>query len=81
MSDESMVERVARAFMGQYWPEGREPHPVPEGVLVATRRAIAAMREPTEAMILAVPVPLPPGPHEARIEHEWRAMIDSALSS
>ena len=81
MSDESMVERVARAFMGQYWPEGREPHPVPEGVLVATRRAIAAMREPTEAMLVAGDDWLTNADCRTEASAVLRAMIDSALSS
>lgn len=93
--DSEMVERVARALLlqrqiemvSQQWNEAlrREnewddlnPH-VREGWLMMARAAIAAMREPTRAMIETGDIAAgQAAEHPAKI---WRAMIDSALSN
>lgn len=76
-----MIERVARAFcmvatdisMSEAeWKVAAEQEPEEvENFRRAARAAIAAMREPTDAMIMAVSG----GP----CLDEWQAMIDEAL--
>lgn len=77
---ESMIERVARAI--------RESHA--NGVHTSyaddARAAIAAMREPTDAMVGAAQWAESEPLHEmsmdmgAQFKAEWRAAIDAALS-
>ena len=75
-ADSEMVERVARAIM---WRPEEWVDLAPEGqaeLLRAARAIILAMREPTEAMVLANPAwNIYGGVYEG-----WRAMIDAALS-
>jgi len=80
MSD--MIERVARALC---WNNGMNPDLTLGGddenflwheYVSGTRAAIAAMREPTEIMILA-------GVHHENMGNmagRWQAMIDAALA-
>jgi len=77
-----MVERVAKAMACLWLPEevarrkevARQLEPI-------ARAAIAAMREPTEAMVKAARNPIVrPMPHITEIVRaEWKAMIDAAL--
>ncbi len=68
MAVDDMVERVARAIQ-----EGIPLEPTWEDCLGLARDAIAAMREPTEAMILR-------GEEDQyRVEYIWRYMIDESL--
>jgi hypothetical protein len=63
-----MVERVAKAQAGSRWEMFDEEHR--NAARKLAREAIAAMREPTLEMSLAVPTIQP---------WMWRAMIDEAL--
>lgn len=63
-----MVERVAKALV-EAWPSwGTWDDEVARD---GARAAIAAMREPTEAMLNT--------PEWLSIRHRWQAMIDEAL--
>lgn len=67
-----MVERVAGAIayeMGYVWGSSGVDH---EELRTAARAAIAATREPTEAMLVAAA-------REVVSEAKWRAMVDAAL--
>jgi hypothetical protein len=92
MMSEEMVERVARA-MADFAAEGCEVT-VGGGSIAAcvgpcrcrelARTAIAAMREPTEAMVEATKQLYEPGGPGYRSVHAgdlatWHAMIDAAL--
>ncbi len=80
-----MVERVAKA-MSDYCgaqPDSGVPMPTAEEFLAFARVSIAAMREPTEAVITAARKVLPNVIYETRdtlcLERIYRAMIDEAL--
>ena len=84
-----MVERVARAMVKADEIKGGPPWDVlaelgmVQGVLDAAAAGIAAMREPTEAMINSAwadhPV-LNKNPYEGPMpEDSWQSMIDEAL--
>ena len=67
-----MVERVARAIVAEYGPDGWDA----DDYRRMARAAIAAMREPTDAMIDVL------NRHaqcEGFIEEGWRAAMDEAL--
>ncbi|HKF95957.1 MAG TPA: hypothetical protein VKB96_15470 [Gammaproteobacteria bacterium] len=65
-----MVERVARALRTD-WEYASQ-----EALRERARVIITAMREPTEAMLTAMP-----GDHEREVYlRDWQAMIDAALS-
>ena len=63
---DSLIERVARAFWGDEY-DGSEYQ------LRGARAAIAAMREPTKAMLKVGP------PFPYMDEYVWKTMIDEAL--
>lgn len=85
MSDMSMVERVARAIDPSCWEIPEEDYPAERArreakqfsSLAAAKRAIEAMREPTEVMVKA-------GASIYCSEYEapeiWKDMIDAALN-
>ena len=82
MSESDMVERVSRALYKKRRPWG-DPDKV-DGYLPAwhfciddARAAIAAMREPTWAMVDAAPDEIRT---DLAVIHCWRAMIDAALT-
>ena len=65
MTEESMVERVARAIVPELWPEGAAASAAENGMVIVSpamlekarsvaRAAILAMREPTPEMTRAV---------------------------
>lgn len=79
---ESMVERVARAIAGCQQEIGADKwrYCLPEA-----RAAIEAMREPTDAMIMAAEWAEPEYREDDRdmaiqFKAEWRAAIDAALN-
>ena len=83
MAESEMVERVARALDPDAFAErlpGHEKGKCPscdyrtELAMSQARKAIEAMREPTEAMVDAVG-----SDYGAALEHQWQAMIDAAL--
>ncbi len=92
---DDMVERVAAAFINSFSPGAWDTMSMLTGgdaameprarVLRAARAAIAAMREPTEAMVDAAWDIDACGREEAHIGSgagpAWRAMIDAALST
>ena len=95
MSD--MVERVAKTLYETMYPQERNQH-LPEWFVAGdgcrdlfmryARAAIAAMREPTEAMCKAAngqdasKFPLTPVDVQAVLTaKKWQAMIDAALSN
>ena len=63
---DSLIERVAKAFWGDEY-DGSEYQ------LRGARAAIAAMREPTKAMLKVGP------PFPYMDEYVWKTMIDEAL--
>jgi hypothetical protein len=75
-----MIERVAQAMHGNRYewprPEFAEHR---EDYRAMARKAIEAMREPTEAMLDAIEAP--PGVSQWRdyAERDWHVMIDAAL--
>jgi hypothetical protein len=73
-----MVDRVAEALKTAYRAGGRHsPNPQLDDDIDAyiARAAIAAMREPTQAMVDA-----PGNPYNRHeFENNWKAMIDEAL--
>ena len=80
-----MIDRVARVlFPAYYYEDGSKEleHPGNEfGRIVAehsARAAIAAMREPTDAMVMAI-TPLHSPALNERVKEDWRTMIDAAL--
>ena len=87
-----VVERVARAICRAMWGDDcplmtaaafEEEHW--SQTLAEARAAIAAMREPTEAMVAAATHGPPSGPvlHPASVRAPravWRAMVDAALA-
>jgi hypothetical protein len=82
-----MVERVAKA-VHKLWCEFNEETGLYEDLtpkekefsILASRAAIAAMREPTEAMILACHGAPDLHPDDAHgIVESWQSMIDEAL--
>lgn len=87
---DSMVEKVARSIAVY---GGRDPDGGHAGVFQwqayekLARAAIAAMREPTDAVMQAGCASNPPGNYHAGttlrdiIGAEWRAMIDAALTN
>ena len=88
-----MVERVARAIcaegvsctVGSFSPDSRETltgEPLWRSYVSSARAALAALREPTEAMSKAGDrAALAEGAHdcEVRMSAVWRAMIATAL--
>jgi hypothetical protein len=87
-----MIERVARAIVSAYCDRAVDaPHndEITEADIEAARAAIAALREPSEAMMKAGSLPYRWTTHEAppRLElpfgwtttDAWQAMIDEAL--
>lgn len=78
MSDETMVERVARAIGKTYSRQAQTF----DGWLPHARAAIAAMREPTEGMIKAARDPRTANgsPVSKGVHDTWQAMIDAALA-
>ncbi len=80
MSDE-MIGRVARAIKdcGAYTPDWQGAD---EDLIIMARAAIAAMREPTEAMVYHVVTANVGGNVNPQVAEEiYRAMIDAALNS
>lgn len=90
---ESMVERAARAMWARRWDNGdedwsSEPKRVRAEYQKDARAAIAALREPTEAMIAAAKAKrwvgaIDDGPgieFDPTPEDAWGAMIDQILS-
>lgn len=73
-----MVERVVLALVAT--PQFRETTLTPDLVFRMARAAIAAMREPTEAMAEAADAEdRKQGEYCADGSSHWRAMIDEAL--
>lgn len=80
----TMVERVARAIYVAEKERERTVMPAGEHYAEIARAAIAAMREPTEAMVERTAMQgespaITAGGSRARIPHYWRLMIDEAL--
>lgn len=73
-----MVERVARAISAKHdWKEWEQTHdesPPWSPYIDDARAAIAAMRNPTEEMVIAVAQQYGPA-----LEADYQAMIDGAL--
>jgi len=69
-----MIERVGLAIQDEWQKSGMLVGSHLETEAVA-RAAIAAMREPTQQMLLACRAERPP----ARTIEDWQAMIDAAL--
>ncbi len=82
MSDE-MIDRVAKAIKdcGAYTPDWQGTD---EDLIIMARAAIAAMREPTEGMVLkgldALYKDVYPG-DSVNMAEAYTAMIDAALNS
>lgn len=83
-----MVERVAEALAGRQWTSMEDgnvycSNPTKYHYREQARAAIAAMREPTNAMVDAGQKP-PRAPFrymaEASLRLRWLAMIDAALN-
>jgi hypothetical protein len=70
----TMVEKVAQAIEAAWVESANQPGAAYNSEVLA-RAAIAAMREPTERMILACRAERPP----ARTIEDWQAMIDTVL--
>lgn len=88
MMSDNMVERAARAHSPALWEKidnlaakGENVSALREDALGRMFAAIAAMREPTEAMYGAGKRQIGVGHDPARnySDHVWRAMIDEAL--
>ena len=83
---ESMVERVAKALAeqpdigGNVWKWENLPEDHREIWLTFSRTAIAAMREPTAAVISAIAGSPGYEGNEDRAKQEWQAGVDAALS-
>jgi hypothetical protein len=75
---DTMIERVARAALDAYYPQSifSREHPEREKFRLVALAAIAAMREPTEAMRDAGFAENFGKPSYAA----WQAMIDAALT-
>jgi hypothetical protein len=79
MTEQSMIERVARAIGD--WDSGRAMVLDANDCRQIARAALEALREPTEGMLLPGAETLPdydPGCDDAK--NCWQAMIDAALS-
>lgn len=75
-----MVERVARAICDSGAMDSDRTYPeIIEDARVAAKAAIAAMHEPTDAMVNAPPRPTLANCDEHHYAVAWQAMIDEAL--
>jgi len=73
-----MVDRVARAIYEEGLVRARMVDHTHEAVLAVARAAIAAMREPTEAMLECAGSAEDYADRDNIFAHAWRAMIDAA---
>jgi hypothetical protein len=72
-----MIERVAKAIYGDLWEEFEDQEHMKQKMLSASRAAIEAMREPTDAMLACSEQwGLPSDPMGLK---RWQEMIDAAL--
>ena len=78
----TMVERVAEAIIAALPPGAIEamPYEAVWDFAPAARAAIAAMREPTDAMVDNFYEQFLPDSPWGTMEVGWRAMIDAALA-
>ena len=75
MTEQTMIERVARALAKE---SGRVDPKAWKQYVNASRAAISAMREPTEAIRKAWVDAAPIG--GAAVDRDWTFMIDAALA-
>ena len=74
-----MIERVARILATRTIViDGKEVVASWQTHIPVVREVLTAMREPTEAMILANSDAA--GPDDEQTKQDWRAMIDAALA-
>jgi len=93
MTDQTMIERVARALcnpaedpdrLGGFHPMGTQlddDEPWWKGYESAARRVLTAMREPTEGMLSDLPMHFdPPMGKQWSPASVWKRLIDVALA-